>query len=154
MWLSVRCTFITAVLSSLVTWCENVAECLSRSENSCALHAYLECNICKTVHHHKIVPKLYGTLFFAQIFHEGSKNVKEISEDAVIILSAYSSNTGIGSSVLSSENLRTSEDVMSSSHVLVLHVKWQDFYWMSQTYFLFTIYDNIYTTQWNNISSN
>ena len=49
--------------------------------------------------------------------------MKEISEDAVIILSAYSSNTGIGSSVLSSENLRTSEDVMSSSHVLVLHVK-------------------------------
>ena len=40
----------------------------------------------------------------------------------------------------------------TNSHYILLVV--QKFYWMSQTYFLFTIYDNIYTTQWNNISSN
>ena len=40
----------------------------------------------------------------------------------------------------------------TNSHYILLVV--QKFYWMSQTYFLFTIYDNIYITQWNNISSN
>ena len=34
---------------------------------------YVECNMCETILHYKIVPKLYGTSLFAQFFHVESK---------------------------------------------------------------------------------
>ena len=81
-------------------------------------YAYVECNICETILHHKIIPKVYGTLHNSSM--KKVKDLKEISECAEKVFSAHSRNAGIASSVFSSENFSTrscGKDVMSSARI-------------------------------------